>query len=324
MVGFRSKSTARRDVPVIRWAIIVLALAGANAVVVPDHARADRQPPSEDDVVCGAPGVADDFHDVAFKRPSDPQRPGMWFVNYGNNRQYYERNGTYAARGETSSITRNTQGTTDFLRMQLDPDTTFEGKYVDTEASELRTGHSYGSPCADTEPTPGHPVQVTTRVRCTCAADGSGEHVGSWGIWLWNSYPDVPAATLHPITAMGVNWLQDGGYFPPGLAATVLQEDNPIYYQPVRLPLGLDLRDWHVYRFVWRADGPVEQVTFFVDDMLVGVTAIARPITPMGKLSLTIWHDNQMPTDPTAFPATEVVNPTVEQTLDIDYVRVDR
>ena len=310
---------------VSRGSIVRCAVAAAAlAMMLPASAGNAAERPSGTDVVCGPPGVAEDFRKVVYKDPSDPMRPGMWFINYGNNQQYYDKHGAYAAAGESSSITRGTEGTTDFLRMQLTPDATFEGNYVDTEAAELRTGHSYGSPCADTDPTPGHPVQVTARMRCTCSAGGADDQVGSWGLWLWNSYPDVPAATIHPITAMGVNWVQDGGYFPPGLAATVLQEDNPIYFQPVRTPLGLDLRDWHVFRFVWRADGPVDQVTFFVDDALVGTTVIPRAVTPMGKLSLTIWHDNQVPSDPTAVPATEVVNPTMAQNLDVDYVRVDR
>jgi hypothetical protein len=314
----------RRQVAALGLAIMLPALAGANAIVVPGLARAAPQRPSDPGLVCGPSGVAEDFHKVVYKSPSDPQRPGMWFINFGNGQQYYDKHGAYAARGESSSILRETEGTTDFLRTQLVPDTSFEGKYVDVEASELRTGYSYGSPCADTEPTPGHPVQVSARMRCTCSADGSGTHVGSWGLWLWNGYPDVQAGTLHPITSMGINWIQAGGYFPPGLAASVLNETNPLYYQPVRLPAGLDLRDWHVYRFVWRADSDVEQVTFLVDNALVGATPIARPLTPMGKLSLTIWHDNQVPTDPTAFPATEIVNPTAAQNLDVDYVRVDR
>jgi hypothetical protein len=301
---------------VVRVGIALLGL----ALLLPTSAGA--VPPGSGGVVCGPPGVADDFHRVTYKRPGDPMRPGMWFINYGNEQQYYANNGAYAASGESSSITRATEGTTDFLRMQLVPDATFEGKYVDTEASELRTGHSYGSPCADTEPTPGRPVQVTARMRCTCSADGADDQVGSWGLWLWNSYPDVPNATIHPITAMGLNWVQDGSYFPPGLAATVLNEDNPLYFQPARLPI--DLRAWHVYRFVWQTHGPADQVTFFVDNTLVGTAVIPRAVTPMGKLSLTIWHDNQVPSDPTAFPATEVVNPTGAQNLDVDYVRVDR
>jgi hypothetical protein len=167
-------------------------------------------------------------------------------------------------------------------------------------------------------------VQVTFRLRCpTCNTDGSGGHVGTWGVWLWNSYPDLELG-VQPITEMGFNWIQQGSYFPPGLAVSVLNEDNPLFYQPVRLPLGLDIRDWHVYRFVWRAESPIQQVTYFVDDALVGVTVIADPVTPMGPLSLTIWHDNQVPTDPTAFPATEIMNPTAEQVIDVDYVRVDR
>jgi len=320
VADFGRKTSVRRRLAALGLAMMVPAFAGVNALVV----SAPAASASTTDVVCGPPGLAEDFHQVTYKSPTDPMRPGMWFINYGNNQQYYDGTGAYAPAGESSSILRQTEGTTDFLRMQLTPDATFEGHYVDTEASELRTGYSYGSPCNDTEPTPGHPVQVTARMRCTCAADGSGDHVGSWGLWLWNSYVDVPAGTIHPITAMGLNWVQDGGYFPPGLAATVLNQDNPLYFQPARLPLGLDLSGWHVYRFLWRTFGPFDQVTFFVDDAPAGVATIPRSVTPMGKLSLTIWHDNQVPMDPTTFPSTEVVNPTAAQNLDVDYVRVDR
>ena len=303
------RTTARGNV------IVLLLGLGTGLCATPGRA---------DEVVCGPTGLAEDFHEVVYKNPSDPQRPGMWFINFGNGQQYYDDQGSYAERGESSSITGQIEGTTDYLRMSLEPDPT-PGDYVDVEASELRTGHSYGSPCADTYPTPGHPVQVTARMRCTtCKADGSGGQVGTWGLWLWNSYPDVPAETIHPITSIGFNWIQEGGYFPPGLAVSVLNETNPLYYQPVRLPVGIDLGEWHVYRFVWRADSEVELVTFFIDDAMVGVAPIARPVTPMGELSLTIWHDNQVPIDPTAFPATEIMNPTAPQHLDVDYVRVDR
>jgi hypothetical protein len=121
----------RREVAALGLAIMLPAFAGANAIVVPGLARAAPQRPSDPGLVCGPSGVAEDFHKVVYKSPSDPQRPGMWFINFGNGQQYYDKHGAYAARGESSSILRETEGTTDFLRTQLVPDTSFEGKYVD-------------------------------------------------------------------------------------------------------------------------------------------------------------------------------------------------
>jgi hypothetical protein len=46
----------------------------------------------------------------------------------------------------------------------------------------------------------------------------------------------------------------------------------------------------------------------------------------MPPLSITIWHDNQVPTsvDESGFPQSSFMNPAEDQHLDVDFVRVLR
>ncbi len=265
---------------------------------------------------------------LRFKQPGDPQRPGLWYINLGDfhqgSFQYYKH------CGDSSCIEQgNDEAGTKYLNMIMYHDET-PGNYVNMEASELQTGYAFGQGYEDTHPTVGGPVTVTAKMRCSsCNLDGTGGQIGSWGLWEWNSYPEVQADGAfgggHPITSIGFGWQQAGGLFPGGLNIEVFKDNIPYYFVPLSFVLpSLDLTQWHTYSFTWSADSAgVESVNYYIDGNLVGLTTI--PVS-MPALSQTIWHDNQLVTgfDATGKPITTFVNPNIPQAVDIDYVTVSQ
>jgi hypothetical protein len=263
------------------------------------------------------------FPPLTFKQPGDPQRPGLWFINDGDfhdgSYQYYSH------CGDSSCIRSKREGVLDwYLSATMFPDNT-PGNYVNMEASELQTGYVYGDGLENTHPTPGHPVNLIAKLRCSgCNLDGSGGQVGSWGLWQWNSYPEANpdgSFTLHPITSLGFGWGQQGGIFPAGLTMNIFRDSLPILLQPVVSP-GLNLQEWHTYRVKWSQNiAGIESVTFYIDGNIVGSSIIPGG---MPALSETFWHDNQLPTGFDEFGNLIVtfMNPSVPQSVDVDFISV--
>jgi len=262
------------------------------------------------------------FPPLTFKQPGNPQRPGLWFINDGDlhngSYQYYSN------CGDSSCIRSKREGLLNwYLSTTMFHDKT-PGNYVNMEASELQTGYAYGKGYENTHPTAGYPVVTTGRIRCfSCNPDGSGGQVGSWGLWQWNSYPQVQADgsfIINPINSLGFSWLQQGGIF-PGLQMSVLQDGYPVYLQAVNVP-GLNLKQWHNYKVVWaKSTGSDETVTFYIDGTNVGNTVIAGG---MPSLSETFWHDNQLATgfDQNGNLITTFMNPTTTQSVDVNFISV--
>ena len=268
---------------------------------------------------------------LKFKQPGDPQRPGLWLINDGDFKngsfQYYKR------CGDSSCISRKEEEighvNYNYLSMGMHHDET-PGNYVNMEASELQTGYVFGQGYEDTHPAVGNPVTLTARMRCSnCNLDGSGGQIGSWGLWLWNSYPEIqPDGTFgggNPINSMGFAWAQQGGLLPGGLNIAVFKDNVPVYFVPLAFTLPpLDLKQWHTYSFTWSVDeAGLESVVYYLDGIQVGQTTIPGG---MPFLSETIWHDNQLVIgfDQNGRPITTLVNPAVPQAVDTDFVTVSQ
>ena len=268
---------------------------------------------------------------LKFKQPGDQQRPGLWLINDGDfhqgSFQYYKR------CGDSSCINREEEEinhvTNNFLRTTMYHDET-PGNYVNMEASELQTGYVFGQGYEDAHPTPGNPVTLTARMRCSrCNFGGSGEQIGSWGLWLWNSYPEIqPDGTFggnNPVNSIGFAWAQNGGVLPGGLNIAVFKDNIPVYFVPLAFTVSpIDLTQWHTYSFTWSTDAlGTETVTYFIDGNQVGFTTIPGGMVP---LSETIWHDNQLVTgfDQNGKPISVFLNPAVPQSVDVDFVSVSQ
>ena len=268
---------------------------------------------------------------LKFKQPGDPQRPGLWLINDGdfknNSFQYYKRCGDSSCINRKEEEIDNVK--TNYLSMVMYHDET-PGNYVNMEASELQTGYVFGQGYEDTRPEPGRPVTVSTRMRCSsCNFDGSGDQIGSWGLWLWNSYPEIqPDGTFggnNPVNSIGFAWAQTGGVLPGGLSINIFKDNVPVYFVPLSYFMPpINLRDWHDYSFTWSIDSSnIESVAYYIDGALVGQTNIPGN---MPALSQTIWHDNQLVTgfDQNGKPVSTLINPEIPQTLEIDFVSVSQ
>lgn len=263
--------------------------------------------------------VYDDFKKLDIKQPSDTDDdPYWWVINNGEGAQYYANCGT------SSCITGEKEQSLKYARLQLLHDTApvwDDQNYLGTEISEYRTYYSAQSP-GRWLPTPGHAISVSANVRFSSnyEADGTGGAVGSAGLWLWNSYPDIP--TYAPAYAFGFNWVENGSAGGiEGLQASVLQDSYPIYSQP--LTTSLDMSAWHVWKFVWSVDGVgVQSIRWYLDDILVGQTTLEEPFD---ALSLTFWNDNQFLTIIEEEQYAVIMhNPVDTQNFDIDWVEIEQ
>jgi hypothetical protein len=273
--------------------------------------------------VVASSGFFEGFNHLVFKQPGDPQRPGLWLINdgdvHGGTPQYYQ------PCGDSSCIKSKHQGPIEYMSSEMYHDST-PGNYVNMEASELQSGFAYGQGYENTHPIPGHPVTVSAKMRCSgCNLDGTGGQVGSWGLWEWNSYPELQPSgsfTFHPATALGFGWVQSGGLLPGGLSMEIFQNNIPLFFQPVVVPGGINLRDWHTYKFVWsRSVAGTDTVKFYIDGDLLGTAPL--PVA-MPDLSETFWHDNEVPVGIDAFGnyVLDFKNPDTTQKVDVDFISV--
>lgn len=262
-----------------------------------------------------AASFSEPFNHVVYHQPGD-QQVSYWTILNGDTGQYYG-----LPCGDASCVTAEKEGRTHFARLQISPDQT-PGEYVGSEISELQTGYAVGQ--GKWLPTVNHPVMITARVRFSSnfQPDGMGGAVGSFGMWMWNSYIDFTQSTpgMIPIEEFGFNWGEQGnwGGALDGMQATAAQDSFPVYHQR------LDLRPdrWQQWSLVWSVDRTGQQhIRYLVDERLVGDTILARAF---GPLSLTFWNDNQFGNvDPaTGQLMVEYHQPTASQNFDVDHVMV--
>lgn len=236
-----------------------------------------------------------------FDQPIQYRQPGVassypwWVINDYHGAQYY---GAPCGPSDATCLFWQTENGDSFARFIKNPDTNFgTGGYNNVELSAQQTGYTYGQ--GQWLPTVGHPVIMTETVRFgpNYNQNGSGGAVGSAGGGLWNSYPDYPNQTLHPITAIWWSWAEQGTAFGllDSLSVSVFKENNLLRFQKVTAPLSM--QDWMTWTITWAAipnDPDHQNVTFTVtqngNTTNLGTTTVPAITTP---LSITNWNDNQ-------------------------------
>lgn len=254
------------------------------------------------------------FNRVVYHQPGDPDVP-YWVILNGDAGQYYG-----VPCSDASCVSAEKEKHTRFARLQIYPDQT-PGNLTSSEISELRTGYSAGQ--GRWLPTAGHPVIVTARARFsgTYQPDGTGGAVGSFGMWLWNSYLDFtqPTPGQIPIEAFGFSWGEQGNWVGTldGMQIAALQDNLPVYHERLTT---LRPDQWQQWTLIWSVDRAGQQhVAYLLNRTVLGLTTLPRPY---GALSLTFWNDNQFATvDPATGEFTvEYHQPTGAQNFDVDHV----
>lgn len=252
--------------------------------------------------------VYDNFSTLSLKPDADAY---WWVLNWGDdlvNEGYY---------GDASSVTQVTEGSTSYIDLKLTPDAT-PGYYTNAEVAELHTGYAYGEE-AKWLPEYGSPVVVEARVRWVgdFNQDGSGDAVGTSGIWLWNSPADLTNGVFNPLTSMGFSWNNDDALYAKGLAGTVVRSSIPVSIKKPSFSVNMD--GWVDLKMVWSEHWlGYQTVCFYVNGKYVGTDVLLIPIT--NPLSVEIWSDNQT----YKLTGTTYENPTEDQSFQVDYVRVSQ
>jgi hypothetical protein len=263
--------------------------------------------------------VYDEFKKIEIKETTDTDdTPYWWIINNEGGAQIYDN------CSEASCITQENEQSLKYARLQLVHHTMpvwDDQNYIGTEISEYRTMYSSGL-TGYWLPTEDHPVTVSARVRFSSnyEQDGTGGAVGTAGLWLWNSYPDLQ--TYAPAYAFGFNWAETGvaGDL-EGLRMTALQGTIPVYNEP--LNISVDMSEWHDWKLEWSVDNTgTQSIEWRLDNTLVGETTLEEPFE---ALSLTFWNDNQFPTFIGGSEYTVVMhNPASAQNFDIDWAEIEQ
>lgn len=205
-------------------------------------------------------------------------------------------------------------------------------EYHETALDDQPHGFSYYEPNR-WEPTPGHPVILTTKVRWSDVynADGSGDFLGSSGIYLWNMPADYPNNEFHEVRSMGLELISDDSADAAeelvGLGVSVFKTDNPFYTSIEDMLVyreklySVDIHDWVGFKMEWSENqSGVQHVRFWVNDEFVGETDLPEPFPALG---IEYWNDNydMQPIDGVHFyPGLGVI--TVQQDFDTDFIKV--
>lgn len=216
-------------------------------------------------------------------------------------------------------VTQEQDGPLSFARLKVLPHPVGSyPSYTNAEIAEKNTGFAYDEP-GIWYPETDHPVNVTFRVRWSENYDiRGGGAVGTSGLWLWNSPINYDIGVVLPVNSFGCHWVQTGAALYPiaGLFCGVFQDTIPIARFP--MPSGsFDMQSWNVLTFVWTQERNFQTVTFYRDSHPVGTVILTKPMDP---LSIEIWNDNQLPT----FQGIQYINPPEEQSMDLDYVSIQK
>lgn len=250
--------------------------------------------------------VYDDFEEILLKPDTDAY---WWILNWGDDQR------VEGSCGDASCILEGADGSgIDFADLVLYPDTT-PGYYTNAEIAELPSGYAYGQE-AKWKPTLCKDVVLEARVRWVgdFHQNGSGDAIGTSGIWLWNSPPDLPNNTFQPTKAMGFSWNTDAAAFAKGLAGTVVRQTIPV---GIRKPLfNVNMNEWVDLKMVWDQNLVTQDVSFWINDRYIGTEILQIPFTE--ALSVEIWHDNQ------AYGLFGVTyeSPPEAQNFQVDYIDV--
>ncbi|MBN2100715.1 hypothetical protein JW710_02375 [Candidatus Dojkabacteria bacterium] len=208
-------------------------------------------------------------------------------------------------------------------------------EYHETALDDQPHGFSYYEPNR-WEPELGHPVTLTTKVRWSDVynADGTGDFLGSSGIYLWNMPADYPNNEFHVVRSMGLELISDdsGDAAPElvGLGVSVFKTDNPfytsiadmlVYRETLYAENEVDIHEWVEFKMEWSENSSGDQhVKFWVNEEFVGETDLPEPFPALG---IEYWNDNydMEPIDGVHFyPGLGVL--TVQQDFDVDFIKV--
>ena len=166
--------------------------------------------------------------------------------------------------GGTECVTHEMEDGNGFMRLNVNPYFQLvQDEYHETALTEVNHGYSYGEDLR-WSPTPGHPVTMIAKMRWSDAynADGSGDFVGSSGIYLWNMPADYKTMTFHGAKAIGIDLVSDDTDVPyvVGLGVTVVDVAEPEpggfpVYMPgdiTKIPVtGVDIHEWFEFKMIW-------------------------------------------------------------------------
>lgn len=254
---------------------------------------------------CERPNVVfDDFSDWEYRTPWYPGDPldaegEPYWWNVLNGVFGGEYNVECSTMG-TECLWHETEGRNGFMRLEVSPfgPFSYEGEYHDVSITEENHGFGYLEE-RRWEPDPGRPVIVHARVRWPehYAADGSGEFIGSSGIYLWNYPADYAEGTFHEVRSIGLDILSDDSLIEErvGLGVTATYQQYPFVYTPdvfvcSERYFDVDVSDWFTFTMVWSENRRGEQtVRFWIDGH-----PLQRCDLPVAfpELGLEAWVDN--------------------------------
>lgn len=276
---------------------VLVVLLGVLWLVRDDRVAAQSNPRS----------VFDDFDEVLLK----PDPDARWWVRNLNDDMILEEQ----LCAEDSCIRVQEENGTSFVEFVLFPDEQ-PGGYTNAEMAEVQSGYAYGMEGV-WKPEIGQPVVLEARVRWVgdFHPDGSGESVGTSGVWLWNSPPEFATKTFNPSTALGFSLASDENIFGVGLTGMVMIQNFPVLVKAP--PFEVDVNGWTELRLEWATDLTGQQTAnYWINDQFIGGGTL--PVSISEALSLEMWHDNQ------AFQISGAIfqNPPEEQAFQVDYLRV--
>ena len=244
---------------------------------------------------------------------------GSWWVqNHGEVAGNYDL--SYEECGSDTCVVAQSDGETTYVRLEQGTDHT-AGYYYNAELSELQTGFSYGTP-TQWNPEVGSPVVLEARVRFSenYKPDGSGDAVGSAGIWMWNSPLDFNTGEFLPQDAYGFSWVTNQSLLLPGYTFNIVNDSYPVAAMPI---LNVDMNDWNTYTLEW---GVFPSGIQYVKGKVNGQMKFFRPVLdPLSNLSREVWNDNQrVSMTETGEISISYDQTTSTQSMDVDYISLSK
>ena len=287
--------------------------------------------------------VLDDFADFTYRTPwtfypwnpepepawDEENEPYWWTV--ANNGWYESAYNQPCSSTGNECVTHEAEGDEGFMRMTVRPFTPIDPatpEYHGAGVMELNTGFAFFKP-KRWKPEPGKPVTLIAKVRWSDAynADGTGDFVGSSGIYLWNMPIDYENLALHEVRALGIDLISDDSEVPEvvGLGVTVLYNDGSGVYELDKWNkypcYGLDIHDWVELKMTWYEDESGQQsAKFWIDGDFVTEHVFDIPFP---ALAFEVWNDNYVLHDEgNGMFSPHVGEFEAEQYIDLDFVKV--
>lgn len=236
--------------------------------------------------------------------------------------------------GGTECVSHMTENDENFMRLTVKPFVPLtSGEYHESALTEVNHGYSFYE-TKRWQASPSHPVTMIAKMRWSNIfnADGSGDFLGSSGIYLWNMPADYPNFTFHGVKAIGIDLLSDDSEMSSlvGLGVTYVNLDEPapgapIVYTPESSQkiqyTNVNIHDWVEFKMVWSKEtGEDEKVKFWINENYVGEFIMVEPLP---SLAVEAWNDNYVAIDNGDGSFTLTVGMyTAQQDFDVDFIKV--